>query len=969
MLNQKPIKAMLAALVLGATVVSFGQNPEEVKLNVKQKPDDNRFTPVVLAQDLDEPMVFEVTKSGKVYIAERKGGFKVFDPITETTKTIAMIPVNTKYASAAGVVREAEEGLVGMTLDPGFETNHFVYLFYAHPTISKFVLTRSEMVDDKLVPNTEKTLLEFASQRETCCHTGGGMTWDAKGNLYLTVGNNTGNVQGSQTDERPGRANWDDQRGSANTNDLRGKILRIHPEPNGTYTIPAGNLFPVGTPRTRPEIYTMGHRNVWRPSIDSKTGYLYWGEVGPDASTDTELGTRGYDEQNQAKGPGFFGWPYFVGENNSYPIMDYATGKIGQPKDPKKPMNTSINNTGITELPPAQPAFISYPYAPSERFPLVGTGGRSSTGGPVYHKSDFGANAKAFPDYYEGKWLTTDLARGWIMAISMDGKSDYVSMEKFLPTYHPVEPIDMKFGPDGSLYVLEYGSTWFAKSSNSQLVKVEYNAGNRPPLVQVAASKSGGNVPAKIKLSSEGTKDNDGDALKYEWKVALEGGGDEKTYTQASPEVTLSKPGVYTASLTVTDAKGAKASKSVKMIAGNEPPVVGLALGGNKTFFSPGKAIDYTVSVSDKEDGTIESGKISQDKVAVSIDYASEGFDYAEVVQGQRSVDASARFAVAQALIAKTDCKVCHQIDTKSVGPAFTAIAEKYKGDQGAIDKLAAKVRNGGSGVWGEVAMAAHPALSVNDATTIVKYILSSNDKTISTLPVKGTYTQQIPAGDNGKGTLIVRAAYTDAGGKSSPSITSENQLILRSPSISASSAEIIKGGEVEINARQGTTSVAGNPNGHIGFKKIDMTGIKQLELTATAVDRTGNTGGNIEVRLDSPTGELLGQIEVKVAAQQRGGGGAQAAQDAGGATGQRAGGTGVAPGAAGGGASAPAAGQRAGAAAANPFGGAGAGGLKVDIKEVSGVHDVYFVFKNDKVKPGANLFSLSTIKFSDEKK
>jgi cytochrome c len=628
-------------------------------------------------------------------------------------------------------------------------------------------------------------------------------------------------------------------------------------------------------------------------------------------------------------------------------------------------MNTSINNTGITELPPAQPAFISYPYAPSERFPLVGTGGRSATGGPVYHKSDFGASAKTFPDYYEGKWLTTDLARGWIMAITMDSKSDYVSMEKFLPNYHPVEPIDMKFGPDGSLYVLEYGSTWFAKSANSQLVKIEYNAGNRPPLVQVAASKTGGNVPAKIKLSSEGTKDNDGDVLKYEWKVALEGGGDEKTYAQANPEVTLSKPGVYTASLTVTDAKGAKASKSVKMIAGNEPPVVGLTLGGNKSFFSPGKEISYTVSVSDKEDGSTENGKISQDKVAVSIDYASEGFDYAEVVQGQRSVDASARFAVAQALIARTDCKVCHQIDTKSVGPAFTAIAEKYKGDQGAIDKLANKVRNGGSGVWGDVAMAAHPALSVNDASTIVKYILSVNDKTISTLPVKGTYTQQIPAGDNGRGTLIVRAAYSDAGGKSSPSITSENQLVLRSPLVAAATAEIVKGAEVEVNSRQGTTAIGASPNGYIGFKKIDMTGIKQLEVTATATDRTGNTGGNIEVRLDSPTGELLGQTEVKITAQQRGGGGgAQAAQDAGGAAaGQRAGGAGAA---------APAAaGQRAGGAAAgggNPFGG-GASGQKVDIKEVSGAHDVYFVFKNDKVKPSTVLFSLSAIKFSDEKK
>jgi cytochrome c len=101
-------------------------------------------------------------------------------------------------------------------------------------------------------------VLEYPTQREVCCHTGGGMVWDDTGNLYLAVGNNTGNLPFSTTDERPDRSSWDDQRSSSNTNDLRGKLLRIHPEPNGTYSIPAGNLYPPGTSQTRPEIYAMG---------------------------------------------------------------------------------------------------------------------------------------------------------------------------------------------------------------------------------------------------------------------------------------------------------------------------------------------------------------------------------------------------------------------------------------------------------------------------------------------------------------------------------------------------------------------------------------------------------------------------------------------------------------------------------------------------------------------------------------
>ena len=68
-------------------------------------------------------------------------------------------------------------------------------------------------------------------------------------------------------------------------------------------------------------------------------------------------------------------------------------------------------------------------------------------------------------------------------------------MERFLPSYQPIEPIDIKFGPSGDLYVLEYGSNWFRKSDNSKLVRIEYNSGNRTPIVHATANASGGAVP------------------------------------------------------------------------------------------------------------------------------------------------------------------------------------------------------------------------------------------------------------------------------------------------------------------------------------------------------------------------------------------------------------------------------------------------------------------------------------------
>jgi glucose/arabinose dehydrogenase len=101
--------------------------------------------------------------------------------------------VNTKYTSKEGVVSEAEEGLMGIIVHPLFAKNHWIYMYYADPADTKHVLARWELHGDSLYPSTKKVLLEIPTQREVCCHTGGGMAFDVQGNLYMTVGNNTAN--------------------------------------------------------------------------------------------------------------------------------------------------------------------------------------------------------------------------------------------------------------------------------------------------------------------------------------------------------------------------------------------------------------------------------------------------------------------------------------------------------------------------------------------------------------------------------------------------------------------------------------------------------------------------------------------------------------------------------------------------------------------------------------------------------
>ncbi len=76
-------------------------------------------------------------------------------------------------------------------------------------------------------------------------------------------------------------------------------------------------------------------------------------------------------------------------------------------------------------------------------------------------------------------------------------------------------------------------------------------------------------------------------------------------------------------------------------------------------------------------------------------------------------------------LIAKSDCLTCHKVHETSTGPAYADVAKKYANNGANINMLVEKIQKGGKGNWGEVPMLPHPAVSKEDATTMVQYILS----------------------------------------------------------------------------------------------------------------------------------------------------------------------------------------------------------------------------------------------------
>ena len=454
------------------------------KATSQHAPADSLFTKTALTMGtLAEPTEMAVLPTKDVLIAQRGGEIALYRDADHSVKPAGKLAVYFKAKNGSNV----EEGLLGLTIDPDFATNHFVYVFYSPADTTVNRLSRFEFTGDSLRMASEKIVLQFYSQREICCHTGGSLAFGPGGNLFISAGDNSTpfDEKGvkfashgfSPTDDRPGHEPYDARRTAANTNDLRGKILRIHIKSDGTYDIPAGNLFPPGTPQTRPEIFVMGNRNPYRISVDQKSGFLYWGEVGPDAADDTlaTRGPRGYDEINQARAAGNFGWPLFVGDNYAYHQWNYATGASGPLYDPKAPKNESRNTTGLRDLPPAQPAFIWYPYGDSHDFPQVGKGGRTAMAGPVYHYDMFAKSRDtALPKYYDGKLFIYDWIRHWIYAVTLRPNGDYDAMEHFAPRDSLSAPIDMELGPDGRLYVLEYGKAWFAKNPDAGLSRIDF---------------------------------------------------------------------------------------------------------------------------------------------------------------------------------------------------------------------------------------------------------------------------------------------------------------------------------------------------------------------------------------------------------------------------------------------------------------------------------------------------------------
>jgi cytochrome c len=273
---QRPLLLALCGLLGGLPVVVEAQDPPTTQ-----------YQATVLTRGLSNPSTFTFLPDGRVYVLQMNGKILLVNPATLDTSTAAMLPA----------VKEREAGLHSLVLDPNFTVTRHVYVLFAErtPTDTGLVVARyqTDSATGVLFPGSRVTLLRVPSTINTGSaeHNTGMLAFGPDGNLYVALADNTQNIfSGTGNGYAPRdttRPLYDAQRTAANTNDLRGKILRIRPEANGTYSIPAGNLKDSinrqsfnpnwnasedDLAKVRPEIFVMGLRHPFRMTVDQQTG-------------------------------------------------------------------------------------------------------------------------------------------------------------------------------------------------------------------------------------------------------------------------------------------------------------------------------------------------------------------------------------------------------------------------------------------------------------------------------------------------------------------------------------------------------------------------------------------------------------------------------------------------------------------------------------------------------------------------
>ena len=120
--------------------------------------------------------------------------------------------------------------------------------------------------------------------------------------------------------------------------------------------------------------------------------------------------------------------------------------------------------------------------------PDLGTGG-APMGGPRYHFDPTLDSDRKFPAYYDDKWFVAEWNNGWIKTADLDAAGTMTNVDPFALGTGYMRPMDLDFGPDGALYVIEWGSGFGGDNADSGIYRIDYVAGDKAPIAEATASR------------------------------------------------------------------------------------------------------------------------------------------------------------------------------------------------------------------------------------------------------------------------------------------------------------------------------------------------------------------------------------------------------------------------------------------------------------------------------------------------
>jgi cytochrome c len=192
----------------------------------------------------------------------------------------------------------------------------------------------------------------------------------------------------------------------------------------------------------------------------------------------------------------------------------------------------------------------------------------------------------------------------------------------------------------------------------------------------------------------------------------------------------------------------------------NQPPRVTIQTPEDGARFDWETLVPYAIRVSDPEDGDSAYDEIPRNEVFLEVTWLP-GASAQEARALSERPDPPGL-----ASMKRSSCFNCHAVNTRVLGPPFSEIAERYRADAATVDLLARRVRDGSSGVWGEMPMLPHPDLASDELSQMVRWVLdcAADPGRSHYAGTEGAFRTLPDPGDAARGAYVLSASYTDRG-------------------------------------------------------------------------------------------------------------------------------------------------------------------------------------------------------------